>query len=79
LGAAMFSKEKNWGGTDFSNESQKTLSMINIGLGTTTTILSAWNLITNRKPKDKLTTWNIYSFPAQGNNTGLAFSLTRKL
>ncbi len=76
FGAVMFPKEpKGWGGT---NESQKTLSMVNIGLGTTTLILSAWNLITNRKPKDKLTTWNIYSFPTQNNNTGLAFSLTRK-
>jgi len=74
----MFSKEQTWNGTDYTNESEKTLSMVNIGLGTTTIILSAWNLITNRKPKDKLTTWNIYSFPTQNNNTGLAFSLTRK-
>jgi hypothetical protein len=79
LGSAMFSKNKiSWGGTSFSNESQKTLSMLNIGLGTTTMILSAWNLITNRKPKQKLSSWNIYSFPAQNNNTGIAFSWTRK-
>jgi hypothetical protein len=79
LGSAMFPKEQlTWGGTSYTNESQKTLSMVNIGLGTTTMILSAWNLITNRKPKDKLTTWNIYSFPTQNNNTGMAFSLTRR-
>ena len=78
LGSAMFPKEQmTWGGTSYTNESQKTLSMVNIGLGTTTIILSAWNLITNRKPKDKLTAWNIYSFPTQNNNTGMAFSLTR--
>ena len=78
LGSAMFPKEMNSWGTNYTNESQKTLSMVNIGLGTTTMILSVWNLITNRKPKDKLTTWNIYSFPTQNNNTGIAFSLTRK-
>jgi len=79
LGFAMFPKEQmTWGGSSYTNESQKTLSMVNIGLGTTTMILSAWNLINNRKPKDKLTKWNIYSFPTQNNNTGIAFSLTRR-
>ena len=79
LGSAMFPKEQmTWDGTNYTNESQKTLSMVNIGLGTTTMILSAWNLITNRKPKDKLTSWNIYSFPTPDNSTGVVFSLTRK-
>lgn len=73
IGAVMFPM-----GSGGTNEIQETLSMVNIGLGTTTMILSAWNLITNHKPKNKLTTWNIYSFPTQNNNTGLAFSLTRK-
>ena len=78
LGSAMFPKENIILGENYTNESQKTLSMINIGLGTTTMILSTWNLITNHKPKDKSTTWNIYSFQTQDNNTGMAFSLTRK-
>ncbi len=78
LGSAMFPKEINGGGTNYPNESPKTLSMVNIGLGTTTMILSAWNLITSRKPKYKLTTWNIYSFPSKDNNTGIAFSMTRR-
>ena len=78
LGSAKFPKENKGWGTNYTNESQKTLSMVNIGLGTTTMILSAWNLITNRKQKDKLTTWNIYSFPTQNNNTGMAFSMTRR-
>jgi len=77
-GSAMFPKEMNSWGRNNTNESQKTLSMVNIGLGTSTMILSAWNLITNSKPKDPLMTWNIYSFPTQDNNTGMAFSLTRK-
>jgi hypothetical protein len=38
----MFSKKQTfWAGIDYTNESQKTLSMDNIGLGTPTMILSA--------------------------------------
>ena len=79
LGASNIPKEDvDVNGKNFTNESQKTLSFLNIGLGTSTMILSAWNLLNNRKPKDKRTTWNIYSFPTQKNDLGLAFSLTRK-
>lgn len=79
LGAVVFYNEtnNNWGQM-YSNESQKALSMVNMGLGTTTMILSTWNLIANHQPKDKLTTWNIYNFPTQDNYTGMAFSLTRR-
>ncbi len=41
LGSAMFPKEVYSWGTNYTNESQKTLSMVNIGLGTTTMMLSA--------------------------------------
>lgn len=75
LGALMFKPAHV--GINHINKSKNTLSMINIGLGTTTMVLSSWNLITNRKPKSKLT-WNIYSFPTQDNRTGMAFRLTRK-
>lgn len=79
LGSVKFPKEQiGWGGTNYTNESKKTLSMINIGIGTTTMILSAWNLITNRKSKEKLTSWNIYSFSTINNDKGMAFSLTRR-
>lgn len=79
LGAVVFYNDtnNNWGQM-YSNESQKALSMVNMGLGTTTMILSTWNLIANHQPKDKLTTWNIYNFPTQDNYTGMAFSLTRR-
>ncbi|MEZ4777049.1 MAG: hypothetical protein R3D00_27990 [Bacteroidia bacterium] len=75
LGAVMF--EPAQGGISYINESKNVLSMVNIGLGTTTMILSTWNLISNRKPKSKLT-WDVHSFPAQDNRTGMAFRLTRK-
>lgn len=79
LGSALFpKKEIDQLGGSYLNERRKALSMVNIGLGTTTMILSAWNLITNRQPQEKLTTWNIYSTPTQNNHAALAFSLTRK-
>ena len=61
------------------NESQRNVSLINIGLGTSTLILSSWNLIANRKPKEKSSSWNIYSFPTPDSNVGLGFSFTKRL
>jgi hypothetical protein len=71
-------KQMNFVGTTYTNESQKTLSMINIGLGTTTIILSAWNLITHKKSSGKRTTFNINSFTTQYNNSGLALNIVRR-
>ena len=78
LGSSMFPKIKKGIYSNTTNESKKTLSMINIGLGTTTMILSAWNLITNRTPKEKRMTWDLNSFQTQDNNIGMAFTLRRK-
>src|SRR5690606_8533137 len=80
LGALNYPKEQmTWGGT-YVNSAQRNLSLINIGLGTSTMILSSWNLITNRKPKEKKSlSWNIYSFQTQDSNMGLGFSFTKRL
>ena len=79
LGALNYPKEQiTWGGT-YVNPAQRNLSLINIGLGTTTMILSSWNLITNIKPKEKSLSWNIYSFPTQNSKMGLGLSLTKRL
>ncbi len=79
LGALNYpKKQRTWGGT-YVNPAQRNLSLINIGLGTGTMILSSWNLITNRKPKEKSFSWNIYSFPTQDSNMGLGFSLTKRM
>ncbi len=80
LGITNMPKEQtNDYGVKYTNGSQQTLSMINIGLGATSMILSTWNLIANRKPKPKPISWNIYSFPAPDNSTGFGFSLTKRL
>jgi len=60
------------------NEAQRNLSLLNITLGTSTIILSSWNLIANRKPKDKSYSWNIYGVPTSETSVGLAFGMTKR-
>ncbi len=79
LGATNMPKSIFKFGLNYTNETQKKLSMFNIGVGAANMILSAWNLIANRTPKNKKMAWNIYSYPAVGNNMGLAVGFTRKL
>ena len=62
-----------------TNESQQILSIVNIGLGITTMVLSGWNLIDNVKPNDKSVSWNMFSYPIRNNQMGFGFSLTKRL
>lgn len=78
LGASNFPKTTNGLYGNATNESRKILSMVNIGLGTTTMILSSLNLITNRKSKDKKMTCDLNSFQTPDNSIGIAFTLKRK-
>ena len=78
LGLASFpGKIKNANGQGTGNENKKVLSMINIGIGTGTMLLSSWNLICNKTPKEKLVTWNLNSFPLSENETAVALSIKR--
>jgi hypothetical protein len=79
LGALNYPKVQTGWNRTYINTAQRNLSFLNIGLGTSSMILSSWNLISNKKPKNKSVSWNIYSFPTQGKNFGLAFSLTKQL
>jgi hypothetical protein len=65
-------------GSTAINESQRKLSLVNIGLGTSTLLLSTWNLIANREPKDKSVSWNIYSWPTEESTAGIGFSLRKR-
>lgn len=79
LGALHYSEEPAGVITLSVNERRRNLAYLNIGFGVSTMIMSSWNLITNRKPKEKSVSWNMYSFPAPNNNMGLGFSLTKRL
>ncbi|MEX2596077.1 MAG: hypothetical protein WEC59_04030 [Salibacteraceae bacterium] len=79
LGVKSYPRNSTSLGQDRINPAQMNLYLINIGIGTSTMILSSWNLIKNRKPKEKSLSWNIYSFPTHGSNMGVGFSLTKLL
>lgn len=78
LGALNYPNEQIGLNGNFQNQSQRNFSLINIGLGTSTIILSGWNLIRNRKPQEKTFSWNIYGLPAQRSQIGLGFSLSKR-
>jgi hypothetical protein len=59
-------------------ERQHLLSMMNIGLGTTTILTSAYNLIVNRKPQEKKLSWNIYGYPTGSQNMAMGFALNKR-
>lgn len=79
LGVLNHSKKQMIRGGSYVNPAQRNLSLINIGFGVSTMILSSWNLVNNRKQKEKSLSWNIYSFPTQDSNMGLGLSLTKRL
>jgi hypothetical protein len=64
----------NWPDADangHTNESQKSLSLVNIGLGTTSVLLSTWILVSARPAGARRTNWSLYSAP--GTNGTLCF------
>jgi len=77
LGAAMFPEDQNGPYGNITNEAQKTVSFINIGLGTSTVLLSAWNLIDNHKVK-RPTSWSVYGFPTGDNQAVAGFYLSHR-
>jgi hypothetical protein len=79
LGIINLPENGSQGFYNTTNESQQILSIVNIGLGLTTMILSGWNLIDNREPKDKSVSWNFFGFPTQGNQMGIGVHFTKQL
>jgi hypothetical protein len=79
LGAACYPKEEIYWQQPLVNESQRNLSLINIGLGTATTMLSTWNLLTPKKLKNKSTAWNVFSYPISKNQTAMVISMKRRI
>lgn len=78
LGVTMMPEETRglYGYT--TNESQKVLAMVDIGLGVTTMILSTWTLVKTPEANEKSVGWNIYRFPTRNGDVGLGFSLIRR-
>lgn len=60
-------------------KAQNNLSYINIGMGTTTMVTSALNLIINSKMKDKRNAVALYSYPGLNSDMNLGLSFARRL
>lgn len=68
---------QGWGYTA-SNNAQKTLSFIDVGVGTTTMLLNAFNCFSHKQHKSK-NNLSVSGFPVKDNQTGVAFTFVRKL
>jgi hypothetical protein len=75
LGAVMMPEEKEFAYR--TNESEKDLSMVNIGSGAVTMILSYWNLVTTPESNNQAMSWNIYPYSIADGNVGFGLSITR--
>lgn len=73
LGLANLSNDEilNYWGYPSTNEYKKTLSFLNIGIGTATIFLSTANLVINKPKKDKQLSWNIYSSADENDSFGI--------
>jgi hypothetical protein len=84
MGATNIKKsntEYSWNGgpVTTSYKSQNTLSYVNIALGTTTMISSAFNLLFNKKNTENRNAINLYSYPNESSSVTMGLSLTRKI
>jgi hypothetical protein len=79
LGVLNYPKERVDFGVTYINSTQRNVSLINIGIGTSAMVLGGLNLLTNQKKKDKSVAWNLYSFPTMSNTMGVGFNLTKRL
>jgi hypothetical protein len=78
FGVATLPIEYQTNGTSFTNQGLTTLCFVNIGLGTSTMLLSTWNLMANRIPTNKPTAFNLFSYPTSNKSVGLAFSVRHR-
>jgi hypothetical protein len=67
--------------TPVVNRSQRNLALMNIGIGTSTLLISAWNLISARyreqQPKKTLS-WNVFSYPMGRSSMGVGLSFAKR-
>lgn len=83
LGAVSWPKEQTkqigFNEYTFTNESQKTLSIVNIGLGTATMALSVWNMRTPKNKTSKSSSWGLYHQPLPDNQVAVGVSWSKTL
>jgi hypothetical protein len=67
--------------TPIVNRSQRNVALMNIGIGTSTLLISTWNLISARyreqQPKKSLS-WNVFSYPMGESSMGVGLSFAKQ-
>lgn len=79
LGLARYPNEYIGFGGPVVHTTERNMSMLNIGLGAGTLVISTWNLLSNRERKPRATSWNLYSLPAPDQTMAVGISMTRRL
>jgi hypothetical protein len=77
LGALNFPEiQYGWSGS-YINEAQRNYALMNVALGTSSVIFSAWSLITRKPAKTRNVSWNVGAFPTNRNQLNVAFSFRK--
>jgi hypothetical protein len=61
-----------------TNEAEKHLSMVNIGLGTVSIICALGKLATPLPAKEKSVTWNVRGLPSLNNQMGIGLNMMKR-
>lgn len=79
LGIAKYpEEERNIYDEPYMNVGQRNVSLLNIGLGTASMILSSWNLIANRPGKEKTVRWGFQRIAIPNGHDGLGFNVVKR-
>ncbi|WP_257667738.1 hypothetical protein [Parapedobacter tibetensis] len=79
LGIAEYPEEEmNIYDEPYMNVGQRNVSLLNIGLGTATMILSSWNLIANKPRKERAVRWGFQRISIPNGHDGLGFNVVKR-
>ncbi|MDR6806638.1 hypothetical protein J2Y45_003830 [Dyadobacter sp. BE34] len=64
--------------TNYGNNSQRSVSMLNMAVGSLTIGMSIWNIAAHKKQVERRSVWDIRSFPDAYGKSGVALAFTHK-
>lgn len=79
LGVSNYPKSQTVGGVKMVNHDKVNHSLVNIGLGATTMILSGLNLMQNKTAKETSFRWALQGLPLNNNEIALGVGMSLKL
>lgn len=64
--------------SNYGNNSQRSVSMLNMAVGSLTIGMSIWNIAAHKKAMERRSAWDVRSFPDANGKSGVALSFTHK-